>query len=123
MKYADLIALSILHLILLVLFFQSILAQIRTNYRKDRERNRMTTDNPSADLSIHRGEQSMNAIYVFYGASTVIFSLAIECSDCLVGFKSALILIDFSILSYLFYFNSWFRNSFLFPVIEKMKKV
>ena len=59
---------------------------------------------------VTRGAESMKMLYVTYGIVTAVFTFAIPVSVAATGFKSALILVDYVVLSYLFFFNAWFRN-------------
>jgi hypothetical protein len=112
MKPTDTVALIAVHLILAMMFLVSIAATIRNHFRKRRA---------GANAEVERGEQSMNALFVMYGASTVIFSLAVEVADTMIGNKSTVILIDYLVLSYLFFFNSWFRNAIAIRTLIRMK--
>ena len=56
------------------------------------------------------------------GVTTLVFSLTIQVAEVGFGYKSAMILADFLILSYLFFFNSWFRNRLVFRTYQRMTK-
>jgi hypothetical protein len=62
----------------------------------------------------------MNGLFVLYGGATVVFSLAVQVAAAAEGHKVALIVADYVILSYLFFFNSWFRNRLVFRVLGRI---
>ncbi len=97
----DAVALALLHAVLGVVLIFSFVAIVRSNFR--RLRGAMT-------LSVERGEQSMNLLYVAYGVVTLVFALAVQVAEAAQGYKVAIISFDYIALSYLFFFNSWFRN-------------
>jgi len=66
---------------------------------------------PSAEVI--RGERGMNAIYVMYGIATIAITLAVQVAETAKGCKSGLVIMDYAILTYLFFFNLWFRNTLL----------
>ena len=72
---------------------------------------------PGAGMSVSeeviRGERSMNAIYVMYGIATIAITLAVQVAEAAKGFKSGIIIMDYAILTYLFFFNSWLRDTLL----------
>lgn len=110
---ADCISLVVAHGILAIVLGMSIRAVVRASLRRRRG---------SADLTVQRGEQSMNALYVLYGFATIAFGLAIDVADCLQGYKAAIVLLDYSIFTYLFFFNAWFRNSVVFAGLQRMQR-
>jgi hypothetical protein len=67
----------------------------------------------NAKAKVIRGERSMTILYVAYGVGTVALTLAVQVGEVVKGHKVALILFDYAVLSYLFFFNSWFRNRLL----------
>lgn len=67
----------------------------------------------SASTEVVRGERGMNAIYVMYGIATIAITLAVQVAETAKGSKSGLVIMDYAILTYLFFFNSWLRNTLL----------
>jgi hypothetical protein len=64
----------------------------------------------------------MNALYVLYGFATITLGLAIDVADCVLGYKAALVLLDYLILTYLFFFNVWFRNAIVFAGLQRIQR-
>lgn len=60
-----------------------------------------------------RGEPSMNFLVGVYGVATVVCALSVQVAEAFCGYKVFFILLDYVILTYLFFFNSWFRNRLL----------
>ncbi len=73
-------------------------------------------------LTVTRGEESMNALYVMYGVATVVFALVVQVADTAHGYKAALIVVDYLVLTYLFFFSSRFRNLVVFRTFNRIKK-
>jgi len=76
----------------------------------------------SVDAEVTRGEQSMNALYVNFGIATVVFTLIVQACDTLKGNQVLFIVLNYGILTYIFFFSSWFRNSVFFKLTERIKK-
>lgn len=72
------------------------------------------------DARVIRGENSMSAIYTVYGASIASCLFLIEAATAVEGNKVTLIASDFIFITYLFFFNSWFRSSVFFPLKGKI---
>ena len=65
----------------------------------------------------------MNPLYaVFFATLAGCTTLILESPNILDGNKLLFIVFDFVCISYLFLFNSWFRNQILFPLISKTRK-
>jgi len=71
--------------------------------------------------TVYRGNHSMNFLYIVYGVATVVFALSIQVSEALVGYKVLLLVFDYLVLTYLFFFNGWFRNR-LFTIQVRIEK-
>lgn len=70
----------------------------------------------------NRGDASMNALYVVYGLVVGAGGVMITEAEAFHGYKSAIMLIDYVILTYLFLFSSWFRNMVFFKMLQRAKK-
>ena len=64
-------------------------------------------------LKVARGEKSMTILYIAYALLTVAVTLTVQVAEAAQGYKVGLIAFDYLSLSYLFFFNSWFRNRLL----------
>lgn len=73
------------------------------------------------DATVIRGDANMNALYVVYGFATGACGLMITETEALSGHKSLFLLIDYAMLTYLFFFSSWFRNHMLFKALQRIK--
>ncbi len=62
---------------------------------------------------VTRGDRSMNFLYVFYGVTTVVYTLIVQIADVAVGYKAAIVAADYLALTYLCFFNGWFRNKLI----------
>ena len=113
MRATDAITLALMHAILAAVFLWAIAKTLLAKLRAARG---------GANLTVHRGEQSMNLLYLSYGVTTVVFSLAIDVASVAVGHKATLIAIDYVLLTYLFIFSSWFRNAVLFRLLQDVSK-
>lgn len=104
--------LILIHLALVGVLFLSVLGWMKAAWR--RRRGGITA------VAI-RGEKSMTFLYVVYGVAAVIFALAVQVSEAAKGYKVAIVVFDYLALTYLFFFNSWFRNWILglIPRIER----
>jgi hypothetical protein len=71
---------------------------------------------------VTRGEQSMNALYVNFGIATVVFTLIVQACDTLKGNQVLFIVLNYVMLTYMFFFSSWFRNTVFFKMTERIKK-
>ena len=74
------------------------------------------------DATAIRGDASMNALYVVYGLATGACGLMITETEVLSGHKSLFLLIDYAMLTYLFFFSSWFRNRVFFKALQRINK-
>jgi hypothetical protein len=64
----------------------------------------------SASVEAKRGERSMNLLYTFYVVATLIYALTVQVAEAGQGYKVAILVADYVGLTYLCFFNSWFRN-------------
>jgi hypothetical protein len=66
-----------------------------------------------------RSERTMGMLWAAYGVVTVTCALAVQVSEGLQGFRVSLIAADYAVLTYLFFFNSWFRNRIALPWLRR----
>lgn len=104
----DLATVVVLNTMLALGLVISVIADIRVHLRSRQG---------GVNATVVRGEQSMNALYVLYGFSTVAIGLVVDVAEHPQGHKAALILIDYVILTYLFFFNGWFCNRVVFKAL------
>jgi len=79
----------------------------------------------AVNLSYGFGEQSMKgllSLYAFTTSVTIYAIQSIDISDYLGQYKFLLILVNFLILTYLFFRNDWFRNSVVMPIWNGISK-
>lgn len=72
-------------------------------------------------LTVTRGKRRMNFLYVGYGVVTVVYTLAIQVAEAFCGYKAMFIVLDYLAFTYLFFFNSWFRNK-LFGIQARIQE-
>jgi hypothetical protein len=114
MHYAtDEFVLRGLHTLLLLLLLTSLAGIARAAYRRR---------HGGFDATVERGDQSMNGLYAMYGVATVVFALAVQVSNAATDYKVGIIVMDYAVLSYLFFFNSWFRNSIVFRILQRVRR-
>lgn len=109
----DLFVFSIMEGSLLILFMLAIIIDIR---------NRINVKSASYSAEVIRGEQSMNALHIYFGITTVVFSLIVQTFHGLKGNQILFIFLNYFFLTYLFLFSSWFRNKVFFKFIIHTKK-
>lgn len=73
-------------------------------------------------MTVLRGEQSMGALYAIYGSTLGTALLLLSTTSAAEGNRVLLMSLDFSLLTYLFFFNSWFRNSVFFPLKARISR-
>lgn len=64
-------------------------------------------------ISVKRGNESITNLYIAYGIASVIFIQIINICSVYNNHKVFISVINISILFYLCYFNSWFRNKIM----------
>ena len=114
---ADCITLLVIHIVLAYFLIRSIFECVRGKWRSRKE------SGISGNLTVHRGEQSMEALCYSYGVVSLAYALAVSTSDCncIEGYKASCIIVDYIIFSYLFFLNSWFRNSIVFKYYKRVR--
>lgn len=112
MPSTDFISLIVIHIVLFLLIILSIRARIRASWRRR---------HGASKLSVTRGEEGMNALHVWYGITTVAYSLAVSVSTFAEGHKTTLIVLDYTCLTYLFFFDAWFRDSIALKWSRRIK--
>lgn len=74
------------------------------------------------DLTVKRGELSMSALYVMYGIATVVYSLIAQVASGIEGQRVLILALNYLLLTYLFFFSQWFRNSLFFPILNRVRQ-
>ncbi len=100
----DRIMLMVVHAVLVTLLLMALFGTVLARWRKARG---------AVTLTVARGTTSMTILYVTYSVGTVALTLAVQVAQTALGYKVAIITFDYIALSYLFFFNSWFRNLLL----------
>ena len=68
------------------------------------------TKHRGATLRVKRGEKSWGYFNLACGVASVVLLQVINVAEALQGYKTIISLVDLLILTYLAFFNSWFRN-------------
>jgi len=71
---------------------------------------------------VTRCNESMNALYVNFGIVTVVFTLVTQVCDELKGNQVLVIVINYAMLTYMFFFSTWFRNGIFFRLFNRIKR-
>jgi len=93
-----------LHAVLVAFLLIAVFGTVKAKWRQARG---------SVSGKVARGDRSMTILNVAYGVGTVALTLAVQVADAAHGYKVSIIVFDYIALSYLCFFNSWFRNRLL----------
>lgn len=83
---------------------------------------RMNAGSGSVSATVERGEQSMRMLTGLFASSFALLVFAIDVAHSAEGAKSFLIVIDFAVLFYMFFFNNWFRNAVIGAASARFKE-
>lgn len=108
----DLFIFCIIEGLLILLFIIAFVNDIRIRCK----------EKTSIKCQVIRGQESMYALYVSFGASTFVSSLIIQVCEDIIGNKIFFIIINYFFLIYLYFFSSWFRNRLFFRLINRIKR-
>jgi len=73
-------------------------------------------------LAVKRGEKSWDYFHVAYGIALLILVEVVGSTEALTGHKTLISVVDIVILTYLAFFNSWFRNKIMGFIVASQKK-
>jgi hypothetical protein len=76
----------------------------------------------AAQLTVLRGEPSMGALYAMYGSTLGTVLLLVSTTSAAEGNRVLLISLNFALITYVFFFNSWFRSSIFFPLKARISR-
>jgi len=97
----DAIILIVVHAGLVVLLIRALVHAYRVRHSE------------GITLTVTRGDKSMNFLFAFYGVATVVITLLTQVAEAACGYKAVIVAADYLILTYLCFFNVWFRNRLL----------
>ncbi|MBW1992992.1 MAG: hypothetical protein JRI77_00920 [Deltaproteobacteria bacterium] len=83
---------------------------------------RRKSKRPGIKAEVTRCNESMNALYVNFGIVTVVFTLVTQVCDELKGNQVLVIVINYAMLTYMFFFSTWFRNGIFFRLFNRIKR-
>jgi hypothetical protein len=109
----DLAVFCIIEILLGVLFATALLNDL-WNWQKAKS--------ASVTVTVKRGEKNMNAIYVFFGVTTVVFTLIVQTCKALEGNQVLYIVLNYTSLAYLFFYSTWFRDRQFFPLLRRIRE-
>jgi len=106
MAFTDAVTLTLVHGLLLLVWIISLARDLLTHSRVRWgkpakiiiEKGQVKTKKGFANLTITRGEESMNSLYVLYGVATVVFALCVQVAEAAHGYKVAIIVLDYLVL-------------------------
>ena len=62
---------------------------------------------------VNRGTDSMAALYTGYALLALVLVTIVVETDAFAGYRGAVVVGDYLLVTYLFFFNNWFRNSWI----------
>lgn len=71
---------------------------------------------------VNRGRKSMASIYTVYSSAMASLLVLINNTPALEGNKVILIVWNFILVTYAFFFSTWFRNLIFFPLIQRARE-
>lgn len=96
----------------LLLFVYGIFMHVLMRYRQGRG---------GVSLTVTRGDKSMSSLFAIYGIFIVAIALTIQVADAGRHYKVSLVVLDYIMLTYLFFYNGWFRN-WLLNVLNTIRR-
>ena len=78
--------------------------------------------NRKSGMAVTRGETSWQYFPLFYGLISVIFLQLINTTEAFKGYKTAITIVDQTVLLYLCFYNSWFRNKIVGLITKSKQK-
>ena len=106
-------AIIIAHVALALAFVLSLGASVRARRRARKG---------AAPLDAPKGALSTNALFAFYASIAAAFGLGLQVTPCFEGHRAAILFGDYTVLTYLFFFNDWFKNSVALRTFQYMQK-
>ncbi|HAV77049.1 MAG TPA: hypothetical protein DCX53_06830 [Anaerolineae bacterium] len=107
----DKVMFSVLQIMFVVLLFFGLIKEAGWFRRKS-----------NLAISVKRGEKSWNYFHLFYGFMLLIIIEIISFTDAFTGYKTFIGLVDIAILTYLSFFNGWFRNKIMGFIVASQRK-
>ena len=108
----DLLVFACTEAMLILVLLYIIYIEIKNRLKKD----------ASNKAEVIRSESSMNALYVNFGITTLVFTTLTQTCESIKGNQSIFIVLNFVILTYLFFFSSRFRNQVFFKLLNRVTK-
>ena len=84
--------------------------------------NRWKAKTASFTAEAIRGEKSMTALYVNFGIATIVFTLIVQTCEALKGNQVLFIIVNYGLLTYVYFFSSWFRDRLFFKLLNRIRK-
>ena len=76
----------------------------------------------SVVATVKRGEESWKKFNLAFGIASVVLMQIINSANFLKGYKTIISIFDLSMLIYLAFFNSWFRNKTIWLIAKSQQK-
>ncbi len=74
------------------------------------------------ESTIRRCKESWTYFNLCFGISSVVLMQIINSSKALIGYKTIISIVNLTMLFYLSYFNSWFRNNTINIIFKSINK-
>jgi hypothetical protein len=108
----DIITIWTIHIFLVLFLISYVFANLRSSINER---------SGHLQKTVTRGQESMNLLYIFYGVVSLVYALSIQVAECGQYHKATLIVSDYIVLTYLFFFNGKFRNMII-GIYIRLKK-
>ncbi len=66
--------------------------------------------------------QGVTFFFTMYGIAALVYTLGVQVADAFKGNKVLLIIVNYAILTYLFFFNVWFRQSIVVQLLGRIAR-
>lgn len=73
-------------------------------------------------LRVQRGEKSWGYFNLAYGIASIVLLQVINVAKAFEGYKTFISLVDLFMLTYLAFYNSWFRNAIIGIISRSQQK-
>jgi len=78
--------------------------------------------NRNSGVAVTRSEISWQYLSLFYGLASVVLLQLINTTEAFKGYKTLITLVNLSVLFYLCFYNSWFRNKIVGLITKSKQK-
>lgn len=109
--FSDGVVFLLLQLYLIAIFIYALIKESRWFRKKS-----------NLSLAVKRGEKSWDYFHLAYGFALLVLVEVIGSTEALVGHKTLIRVFDIVAITYLVFFNSWFRNKTIGFIVASQTK-